>query len=257
MIFQKLGVQTVLLIKMDQQTVEQRRIGTGFERQMRFGDIAGGGAARVDHHQLGLAGTALPRGEDALIQHRMAPGQIGADQHNHVGFFQVLVTTGHGIRAERPLVAGHRGRHAQPRVGVDVGTTEATFHQLVGDVVILGQQLPGDVKSDGIRTVLRQCLAKTGGDCVQCFVPRHAPPGDLGIQQAIIQAQRFAQRRAFRAKPPIIGRMLLVACHTNATVGIDRDFDPAADSTIGASGANCFASAAHRRILPFRPLPAT
>ena len=95
MLVQELRVQAVLLLGVDQQAVEQGRIRAGFERQMRLGDIAGGGATRIDHHELRLAHAAFARGEDALIQHRMAPGQIGTDQHHYVGFLQILVTTGY------------------------------------------------------------------------------------------------------------------------------------------------------------------
>jgi hypothetical protein len=50
-------------------------------------------------------------------------------------------------------MAGDRGRHTEARVGVDVGRAEKAFHQLVGDVVILGEQLAGQIEGDRIRPV--------------------------------------------------------------------------------------------------------
>ena len=55
------------------------------------------------------------------------------------------------VFAEGALVAGHRRGHAQTGIGVDVGAADAALHQLVGDVVVLGQQLSGDVEGDRVR----------------------------------------------------------------------------------------------------------
>lgn len=42
-----------------------------------------------------------------LKQHGMTPGKIGADEHDQIRFFKVLVCAGHRIRAERPDVSGN------------------------------------------------------------------------------------------------------------------------------------------------------
>ena len=90
---------------------------------------------------------------DALVQHRMAPGRVGADQHHEVGELQVLVALRHDVGAERAAMPGHRRGHAQPRVGVDVRRADEALRQLVGDVVVLGQQLPGQIERDRLRPV--------------------------------------------------------------------------------------------------------
>ena len=138
---------------MMQQAVEQKCIRSRRDRQMQIGDVAGGGAPRVDHHHLHF-GARLLRRREALVQHRMRPGIVGTDQHDEVGQLDILVTHRHRIRAERALVRGHRRRHAQPRIGIDVRAADETLHQLVRDVIILGQQLPGDIERHRIRPVL-------------------------------------------------------------------------------------------------------
>ena len=97
---------------------------------------------------------------EALEQHRMAPGEIAADQHHEIGQLEILVEARHGVAAEGALVAGHRRGHAEPRIGVDVGGAEEAFDQLVGGVIVLGQQLARDVEGHGIRPVPGDDLAK-------------------------------------------------------------------------------------------------
>src|SRR5439155_15357299 len=62
--------------------------------------------------------------------------------------------------SERAFVPGDRGSHAQARVGVDVRRTDEALHQLVGDVIVLGEQLPGQIKRDGVRGLLRRQQAE-------------------------------------------------------------------------------------------------
>ena len=121
------------------------------------------GAARIDDHDAARRVAGLG-GHHALEQHRMAPGGVGADEDHEVGEFEILVAAGHGVAAERALVAGDRRGHAQPRIGVDVGGADEALHQLVGDVIVLGQQLAGDIEGDRVRPVLAIDLAEALGD---------------------------------------------------------------------------------------------
>ena len=114
-----------------------------------------------------------------LKQNRMAPGGIRADQHDQVRFVEILVAAGHRVGAEGALVAGNRGRHAQPRVGVDVGRADEALHQLVGDVVVLSEQLAGHIEGDRVRPVALDHPSEAVGDDIERFVPvrrRAAPP---------------------------------------------------------------------------------
>ena len=67
---------------------------------------------------------------------------------------EVFVVAGHDVGAEGAAMAGDGRSHAQPRIGVDVGRAEEALHQLVGDVIVFGQQLPGEIKGNCIGSVL-------------------------------------------------------------------------------------------------------
>ncbi len=143
---------------------------------MQIGDVAGRGASRIDHDhaQLRVRGLgrrdALDTAPDGTTRGWSRPARSGPRISRSV------VVARHGVLAERALVSGDRGRHAQPRVGVDVRAADEALHQLVGDVVILGQQLPGDVERDRVRSVLRdRCRAKPPRDDVERLVPARAP----------------------------------------------------------------------------------
>ena len=75
---------------------------------------------------------------------------------------EVVVAARRRVGAERRLVAGDRARHAQARVGVDVVGADEALGELVEDVVVLGQELAGDVERDGVGAV----LAMRGGEAV-------------------------------------------------------------------------------------------
>ena len=137
---------------------------------MKVGDVRRGRAARIDQHHL-HARPLLLGGGDALIEHRMAPGEIGADEHDEIGELEILVAAGHGVGAEGALVSGDGGRHAQARVGIDVGRADEALHQLVGDVVVLGEQLARDVESYRVRAVRADRLVELSGDEVERVNP--------------------------------------------------------------------------------------
>ena len=161
---------------------------------MHIGDVACRGAARIDGNDLGAA--LLARGDKPLIKHRMAPGRVAADQYDQIGVLDILVAARHDILAERADMAGHRRRHAEPRIGVDIAAADETLHQLVGDVIILGQELAGDVERDRVRPVLGDGPAEARGDAVERFVPARIAAADLRIEQPSVAAR--ACRRARR-----------------------------------------------------------
>ena len=149
----------------------------------------------------------------ALEQDRMAPGRVGADQHDQVGQIEIGVAARHGVGAEGAALAGDRGRHAQPRIGVDIGRADEALHQLVGDVIVLGQQLAGEIERDRVGPVALDDRAKSVGR------PGRAPTSQLaraslpsacrsiGCSSRPVEPDRLAQRRALRAQPSEIRRM--------------------------------------------------
>ena len=196
---------------MAEQAGEQRDVAVRRDRQMQVGDVGGHRPARIDQHDLHPGPLLLGRG-DPLVEHRVAPGEVRADQHDEIGKLEILVAAGHGVGAEGAAMAGDRRGHAQARIGVDVGRADEPLHQLVGDVVVLGQQLARDVEGDGIRAVLGDRLARRSRrrrSSASSQSTRRA--ADFGMEQPVLQPERLGERRALRAQPPEIGRMVGVA----------------------------------------------
>ena len=145
------AVERASVGKKHQQPAEQRGVAAGRDRQEQVGVVARDGAARIDDDELGAAFAAIAH--HALVQHRMAPGGVRADEHQQIGLVEIVVAAGHHVLAEGATVAGDRRGHAQPRIGVDVGRADEALHQLVGDVIVLGQQLAGEIERDRVRPV--------------------------------------------------------------------------------------------------------
>ena len=111
------------------------------------------GSARIDHDDARAARPAIVL--HAPEQDGVAPGRIRADQHEEIGLVEVFVAARHGVGAESAAVTGDGRGHAQARIGVDVARAEEALHELVGDVVILRQELAREIEGDRIRAVLR------------------------------------------------------------------------------------------------------
>ena len=175
----------------------------------------------------------------------MAPGGIRADEHGEIGLVEILVAAGHGIGAEGALVAGDGGGHAQARVGVDVGRADEALHQLVGDVIVLRQQLARDVEGDRIGPMpldrRRESPPRRGRARRprRCAPARRSAPRSIGMEQTPIERQGFAERRALRAEAAEVCRMRAdrpaIVCAAEA-VGPRQH--AAADPAIGAGRAD-------------------
>jgi hypothetical protein len=77
---------------------------------VQIGDIACCGLARIDHDNL-CSALFLCR-DEPLVQDRMTPCHVAADQHDEIGLFDILVAAGHDVFTKRAHVAGDRGSHA-------------------------------------------------------------------------------------------------------------------------------------------------
>ena len=208
--FQPGPVHRVATLEVVEQAMEQPGVAARAQGQVQVRQVCRSGAPGIDQHHLhGRPG--LPGRCQALEQHRVGPGGVGAHQHHQVGQFQILVAARHRVAAEGALVAGHGGGHAQAGIGVDVGRADEALHQLVGHVVVLGEQLAGDVKGHRVRAVLGDDLLETPGHRIQGGVPAHPLAVDFRMQQTGIQAQGFAQGGALGTQAAEIGRMIRVA----------------------------------------------
>ncbi len=146
----------------------------------------------------------------------MAPRGVRADEHDQVGVIEILVESRHRVGAERASVARDRRRHAQARIGVDIGRADEALHQLVGDVIVLGQQLAREIERDRVRPVAFDDAREAVGHAIERLIPIDARERAIarahhGVQQARLKPERLAERRALGAEPAEIRRMLRIA----------------------------------------------
>ena len=190
---------------------------------------------------------------------RVAGGRVRAEQQHAVGLRDVGVGRRRPVGAERARVAGHRARHAQPRVRVDVVGAEEALGELVDGVVVLGQQLAGDVERDRVRAVLgrrsRAGARASAGIASPPASPRASARRRLarssgtvarsGACDGVGQAQRLAARRA------AVDRVERVAARPSSAGRPSHLGDqPAADPAVGAGRADVACS---RRLAGARP----
>ena len=135
---------------------------------------------------------------EALPENRMVVGDVRADQQDDVGALEVFVRAGRAVAAERQLVAGDRGRHAERRVAVVVARAEAELRELAERVELLGDELSGADDPDGVVAVLPLDAAKLRGHRADRLIPAHALQPAVAAQQRI--AARACRRESFRAR---------------------------------------------------------
>src|SRR6185436_6489661 len=97
---------------------------------------------------------------------------------------------------------------------------DLSLGELVERVVILGEELAGDVERHRVGPVPCDRLGEAPGDVAERFVPARARAGsgarapDLGVARTSrLRGWRHGemQRRALRAQPPAVGRVVRVA----------------------------------------------
>jgi hypothetical protein len=227
--------------EMDEEAAEQNRVHAGRDREHKIGVLGGRRAARIDDDDFGAAPAS--RRHHALVEYRMAPGGVGAHQHDQVGLVEIRIDTWHHVGPETAAMAGDGRRHAQARIGIHIGGAQKALHELVGDVVVLGEELAGEIEGDGVRPMAIDHPAKAGGDAIEGIVPGGARERAVGaaqhrMEKPAVEGKRFAQRCALGAQPPGIGGMFGIADDRGAAAPIRRRHDAAADAAIRAGGAD-------------------
>ena len=194
----------------------------GTQRQIERRPGGGGGAARVHDDELG---PGVHTSAHPLIQDRVTLGHVRADDEKTVRVLEILVVPRRAVRAERSFVPGRRAGHAQARVAVDVVGAQETFGQLVGDVLGLGRELPGNVQGDGVRPVHVDDSPETIGDPLQGHVQRHplerpTRAAALRVGETVGGMDGLVDRAALRTEAAEVGGMRLVAADAcDPTVG--------------------------------------
>ena len=227
-------IQATVIGEPTQQTVEQYRIRTWPQRQVKVRQFTGGGAAWINNNH----STPIPRaGLHTLVKHRMRPRGVTASQNQQVSQLQVLIATRNHVRPKGPFVSSHSRRHAKPGVGIYMRCANEPFGQLVGDVVVLGQQLARQVKGHRLWAVSLDAVLYRMRHLVQRLLPfAAAPPDNREQQPSVFLAGGFVKTGTFHTQTPLVRRVVFVPGHRCAAVGIGHH--ATAYPAIGAGGMN-------------------
>ena len=203
---------------------------------MQIRALGGGRASGIDGDDARPAFS--PRHLQALIEDRMAPRGVGAREDHEVGRVEILIGLRHHVGPERAALSGDSGGHAQPRVGVDVRCADEALGQLVGDVIVLGEELSREIERDRTRPVRIADAIELRCYMVQRFVPACLLSPDHRVEQTRFQAERLAERGPFRTQPPEVGGMRRVSRDGRAAFAVRLGQHAATDAAVRASGSN-------------------
>ncbi len=195
--FEEGVVEQPVALEHVQQRVQQRQVGAGTDLQVDVCRLGGRRAARVDDDHVGA--LLLTRAH-APPHDRMTGGGVGAEHEQAVGLREVRVAGRRPVGAERAAVTGDRGGHAQARVRVDVVGAEEALEQLHGGVVVLRQQLAGEIEGDRVRTVRVAQRGDARGEVGDRLLPARRLPTMVGGRAS--QHGRRAVRRRDRVRQP-------------------------------------------------------
>jgi len=171
-----------LMEQMLKQAIEQSHIGAGPDGQMQVCGLSRRRAARVYDDY--FRAPFLARDHEALEQNRMAPGEVRSDEDDEIGELEILVAPRNRVSAEGPHMAGDGRGHAQARIGVDIGGTDEALHQLVGDIIVFGEELARDIEGDAVGSMRLDRFGEFAGDESQCLIPVGAPRSDQRMELA-------------------------------------------------------------------------
>ena len=212
-----------------QHAVEQRDVRAGRDLQVQRGRARRLRAARVDHDQVPRLRRLQP-----AEQHRMRPRGVAAGDEYAFRRVEVVVARRRRVGAKRLLVAGDRGGHAQPRVGIDVVGADQALGELVEDVVVLGQQLAGDVERDGVGSMLPYGFPEFRAHEIERLIPC-GPAVPYFREQAAEGRICFVKRQTLRAKVSAVRGMARIASYGDDFIFFfDLGEDAAADAAVAA-----------------------
>ena len=107
------GIHRARVCQIGKQAVEQGDVAIRNDPKVVIRQRARCRFARVDVHDFHFwtrrLGCRYP-----LVQHRMAPRKVRADEYNEIGLFQIFIGAGHGVSAKGAFVACNGRGHAKP-----------------------------------------------------------------------------------------------------------------------------------------------
>src|SRR5690606_27382328 len=122
------------------------------------------------------------------------------------------------------------------------------LHQLVGDVIILREELAGDIEGDAVRPVFGNALPDFRRYLVQRPIPIDPIVADHRMEQPSFEPHRLSKPGAFGTQLSEIRRVVLVAGDVERTIASDFSGNSASHTAIGASGPDARHSASQAAI---------
>ena len=101
----------------------------------------------------------------------MRPRGVRSGDEKTARVIDIVVARGRRIGAKRRLVTGDGARHAEPRVRVDVVGADKPLGEFVEDVIILGQQLTGNVERDAVGAMVANARREAIGQRIEGRIP--------------------------------------------------------------------------------------
>jgi hypothetical protein len=119
-------------------------------------------------------------------------------------------------------MAGDRGGHSQPRIGVDIGRADEAFHQLVGDVIVLGQELAGEIEGDRVGAIAVDDALESVGDAVERVGPGNAREADPPSERLIELNDHDLRRDPSEQRKATLAMMLARAAPRRQATSFSR-----------------------------------
>ena len=172
---------------------------------------------------------------------------VRAPQHKGIGGFDVVVAAHRLVDAEGADEPDRGGRHAVPRIRVDIVGAETGFHQLERGIAFPDRPLTGTEHADAAGPALFQRVLELDRHDVEGFVPRHRRElavfvvlavglAQHRLGQAVMAVHDLGKKIALDAIEAAIYLRLDVAMRGNDAVFLGRYHDAAAGAAEAAGG---------------------
>ena len=129
---------------------------------------------RIDHDDLHLRAQGLGF-FDSSVQNGVRKSSIAARDEKTMCVINVLIASRGRVRTQRQFVGRHGAAHAKPGVRVDVVRSDQTLGELIENVVVLGEELPGDVKTQCISAMGLNDSHQPRAHLLLSLLPSHRP----------------------------------------------------------------------------------
>jgi hypothetical protein len=151
------------------QSIDQRHVGTDFQRNVYVGKINHIRPPRINHNQLG---AGQHRVFHKSRSDRMRLGYIGADQNNHFGFCVIGKRICHRARTERSRQTGDGGSVSGTRAVIDIIRTDYRAEKLLHLIRIFVDTAGATDAGNGIRPVFLDDLFEFICHQIKRLIPR-------------------------------------------------------------------------------------